>query len=481
MSKSLRVKLVFIMMLLILLLMTVVGVFLVQGVQSFYTNEFYRQMQSVFAGEDISVSLTGASGSANALGAMRDILDAYSGQLGIDGSTRNYYILSGDTGRVLATSSRDDDTALNITPNIVSALSGQAGYSSSLSGDYMDVAVPVQGGQTAYIVYIIDNKQTVQDLNRELFSIIIESIVIGLVVAGGVSLVLSHAMLRPIQNMTKAAEEMADGDFSRKIEVQSGDEIGILADTFNNMASQLESTLETIRQSEQVRREFVANVSHELRTPITSIRSYAETLMDTEGMPDDMRQEFLGVILNESDRMTKIVGDLLELSRFDSGNSQFKFEEFSVERSVRDIYAAIALEAKKHQHVMNLELEWKLPKILGDKARIEQVLINIMSNAVKYTPDGGTIDIYSGCSGDYVWIKVQDTGIGIPNEDMPKIFDRFYRVDKARSRASGGTGLGLSIAREIIVRHGGDIFLESVPGEGTTVTVKLPIEGPKDV
>jgi len=178
--------------------------------------------------------------------------------------------------------------------------------------------------------------------------------------------------------------------------------------------------------------------------------------------------------------MTKIVQDLLDLSRFDSGHSKLFIEEFSIERSVRDVYAAIALEAKKRGHVLNLELEWGMPKIRGDHARIEQVLMNIITNALKYTPDGGTIGIFSGSTHESVWVLIEDTGVGIPPEDLAQVFDRFYRVDKARSRESGGTGLGLSIAQEIIMRHDGSININSKPGEGTAVTVTLPIKGPDD-
>jgi len=175
--------------------------------------------------------------------------------------------------------------------------------------------------------------------------------------------------------------------------------------------------------------------------------------------------------------MTKIVQDLLELSRLDSGNSKLVVEWFSIEESVRDVYAAIALEARRRSHVLNLELEWKMPTIRGDRARIEQVLMNIISNALKYTPDGGTIDIYGGRTDRDIWIRIEDTGIGIPDEDITRIFDRFYRVDKARTRESGGTGLGLSIAKEIVTLHGGDIVVNSTLGVGTAITVTLPIVG----
>jgi len=480
MSKSLRLKLILIMILLILLLMSVVGVFLIRGVQNFYTDGFYDQMRTVFSDESMVSAMREAVREDDAVGRLKDIVEAYSGILGIDAGTRNYYILDGKTGKRLASSALDDDGNLDITPNILTALNGKEGSEGSSSGRYMDVAMPISGGDASYIVYIRDNKHAVQTLNSELIKIILEALAIGIVVSAGLSIILSRTMLAPIQSMTKAAEKMAGGDFSTKIEVESDDEIGILSDTFNDMAGRLEQNLEELKKSEQMRREFVANVSHELRTPITSIKSYAETLAENDDIPPEMRESFLRVIMNESTRMTKIVQDLLELSRFDSGRTQFEFERFSLEQSLRDVCAAIAPSAREHGHTVNLELEWKLPEIVGDSSRIEQVLINLMSNAVKYTPDGGVIDVSGGHSGDEVWIKIQDSGVGISKEDLERVFDRFYRVDKARSRESGGTGLGLSIAQEIITRHGGRIELESEPGKGTTATVVLKIEGPEN-
>jgi len=477
MSKSLQVKLVFIILLIIVLLMTVVLVFLVRGVQDFYTSQFYSQMDAVFTQSQLVSDLRSVAGRADAVEQMNQMLSVYLGELGIDKNTRNFYILDGTTGEVLETSAPGENKHINITPSIATALIGENALRGSYRSDYMDVAVPIagDGGNAKYVLYIFDNKQTVQSLNTEIFSLILEAVIIGFAISIAISLIVSKTMLSPIQGMTKAAKAMADGDFSRKIAVESKDEIGILAETFNDMALQIETMLEELKKAEMLRREFVANVSHELRTPLTSIRTYAETMSDNQGIPQETEEEFLRVIINESDRMTKIVQDLLELSRFDSGNSKLTLEEFPVEKSVRDVYAAIALEAKKRSHVINLELEWKLPRIVGDRARIEQVLMNIISNALKYTPDGGRIDIYVGSLMDSVWIRIEDTGIGIPEEDLPRVFDRFYRVDKARTRESGGTGLGLSIAKEIVTKHGGDIKIESTQGKGTSVTITLPI------
>lgn len=479
MSKSLRIKLVFIILLIIVLLMTVVLVFLTLRVQGFYTSQFYDQMESVFNETEIVRELRAVASRGDAVSRMDAILRLFSGLLGIDQSTRNYYILDITTAEVLETSNPEKSDRINVTPNILSAMMGEDAYAEGSSrAEYMDVAVPitVEGG-AGFVVYIVDNKQTVSNLNAEIMTLILEAVLIGFVIAVAIILIVSKALLSPIQGMTKAAEAMADGDFSRKIKVDSNDEIGILAETFNDMAMQIETMLEELKNAERIRREFVANVSHELRTPLTSIRTYAETISDTKGIPQDTEEEFLRVIINECDRMTKIVSDLLVLSRLDSGTGMLTPEWFSIEKAVRDVYAAIALEARNRGHVLNLEIEWKMPMIKGDRARIEQVLMNIISNAVKYTPDGGTIDIYGSRSGNSIIVKVEDSGIGIPLEDLNRVFDRFYRVDKARTRESGGTGLGLSIAKEIVTMHGGTIEIDSTPGVGTVVSVALPIGG----
>jgi two-component system sensor histidine kinase VicK len=585
-KRGLHIKLVLIMLLLIISLMTVVGAFLIRGVLSFYTNEFYNQMISFFSIPEFVADLRSAADDPDGPAKLDEILSANKGALGINSGSRNYYILDSEFGNPLLSSDPQENLVLEKSPNILAALTGEEGWSSSYTQNYMDVALPISGQVGTYIVYVRDNKQTVADLNMELFQIIVEALIIGLVISLLLSFLLSKTMITPIQSLTRAAERVSHGDFTKKIEVQTHDEIGVLTQTFNNMAKQLKDTLNDIenernklmtvflhmtdgviafsrdgsimhhnpaaermlglslddksvnfntlfggftsmdellllkspeyaeyerninsmdleismapfsgygeqggilavihdvtqqKKSDELRREFVANVSHELRTPITNIRSYAETLVDSEDMPADMEKNFLRVIVNESDRMTKIVQDLLTLSRFDSGKADLNFESFSFSLSVKNIYEAMLLEAKKSGLEMSLEVENNLPDIFGDKSRIEQVLLNILSNAVRYTPEGGSISVRAGRGKNTVWMEVADTGIGIPPEDLPRIFDRFYRVDKARSRASGGTGLGLSIANDIVIRHNGNISVESTVGKGTTMTVTLPIETP---
>ena len=468
------------MLVLIFSIMTVVGAFLMRGVRNFYTSAFYEQMQSVFSSADLAADLRSAADGEDAPALMAGILRAYSGQLGVDSGTRRYYILSA-SGAVLAASDPNADTQVTITPNIFTAVAGSEGYANDAGADYMDVALPIRGENGgSYIVYIVDNKDTVRSLNDQLFRIIIEALVIGLVISVLLSLLLAKTLITPIQYLTRAAEKMAAGDFSAKPDNPAHDEIGTLTRTFNNMAGQLEDSIESLKRSEQTRREFVANVSHELRTPITSIRSYAETMQESgDALDEETRQHFLSVINNESDRMTKIVQDLLTLSRFDAGSYAFDFQTFSFEKSVKDVYSAQLLEAQHRHHEFSLEFISPMDDIQGDKDRIEQVLINMVSNALKYTRNGGRIRMTAGQEAGEVWCCVRDNGIGIPREDLQHIFERFYRVDKARSRESGGTGLGLSIAYEIVERHGGHFTVDSHKGKGTTMTVYLPVGGPE--
>ena len=580
MRRGLHFKVVLIMLLLILSLMLVVSAFLIRGVTRFYLQQFYDQMQHAFADAGFVQELRAAADQEGE-GSLAAILNAYSGALGIEENTRAFYILTGDTGRLLYAS--DGSESLSLTPNIITALTGTEGYASSMSADYMDVALPIRGETGSYVVCVRDNRQTAAALTGQMLTVILEALVIGLIISVLLSFLLAKTMVRPIQSLTRAARNIAAGDFSQKIEVRAEDEIGTLTSTFNDMGSRLHDTLLDIesernklatvflhmtdgivafsgegeviqvnpaaerllgldltqgkvhfgdifgdiaeperaramkndevitgekeiegrsldiflapfygegvqggilavihdvtaqRRSDEQRREFVANVSHELRTPITNVRSYAETLVDAgEEMPPETVKNFLGVILSESDRMTKIVQDLLALSKFDAGEVDFRMEPFDACQSVRKVYEAMRLDVAKHGLSLNLSLPASPAWILGDRDRIEQVIINIAANAVRYTAKGGSVEMSVTQSGDEVLIAVADTGIGIPKEDIPRIFDRFYRVDKARSRALGGTGLGLSIAFEIVRRHDGHMEIESEVGKGTTMTVHLP-------
>ena len=481
MIRGLFAKVVLFMVLLTISLMTVVGAFLRMEIQNFYLDEFYLQMRSMFMENREFVDALRVAADVDDGGvAIAERMKAYSGTLGINSAARHFYIFD-ESGVFLTGSNLDEGPRLPITPNITTALAGGSGSVRDTSALYMDVAFPIAGGDGGvYIVYIRDNKDMVRRQIDQILRFIVSALAIGLAITVIMSLLIAKLLVTPIQSLTRAAERVKNGDFSQRPRNEARDEIGTLTNTFNDMAVQLETTLVNLKKSEGMRREFVANVSHELRTPITSIRSYAETLEDARDLPPDIQSEFLRVIVNESDRMTAIVQDLLTLSRFDAGGFEFNIEWFSFEKSVRDVYNAMLLQAQRRNKEFTLEFEGEMPQIRGDRARVEQVLMNMISNALKYTHDDGTVEIKSGTGGGKVWARVKDDGIGIPKEDVSRVFERFYRVEKARDRESGGTGLGLSIAHEIVTRHDGVIELTSEQGVGTEITVILPIVGPKD-
>ena len=245
----------------------------------------------------------------------------------------------------------------------------------------------------------------------------------------------------------------------------------------NNNIDGIITVLQDITEEQKLdtmRREFVANVSHELRTPLTSVKSYTETLLDGALQEPSIAKNFLDVINEETDRMTRLVKDLLTLSQHDGG-IKLNLEDISISELISSCVERLRREADSKNQQLVLNVKNNLPIISGDRYRIDQLLINIIGNAIKYTPEKGRIQVKAYTEKDNIVICVEDNGIGIPEDDLSRIFERFYRVDKARSRQLGGTGLGLAIAKEIAVLHGGNISAKSKLGKGTQIYVELPI------
>ena len=227
---------------------------------------------------------------------------------------------------------------------------------------------------------------------------------------------------------------------------------------------------------DNMRKEFVADVSHELKTPLTSIMGYAETLATSE-YDKDLQEKFLNVISSEAVRMTKLVNDLLTLSKFDNDKKEWEKVEFDLGDLVKQCQENLQIEMDRKKQKVECFVTANVPTVYADKDGIERVVLNILSNSVKYTGEGGIIKIYVGFVYNDAYIKIIDNGIGIPEEDLSRIFERFYRVDKARTRAMGGTGLGLSIAKEILDKNGGRIDIKSKVHEGTEVVITIPTKG----
>lgn len=244
----------------------------------------------------------------------------------------------------------------------------------------------------------------------------------------------------------------------------------------NDLSSGIIAVIQDITEHvklDNMRKEFVADVSHELKTPITSIMGYADTLQDGD-YDKETQQKFLSVISSESRRMADLVSDLLTLSRYDTKRMKREVSEFDLGELAKKCQEKLEIEIERKEQNVECYVTADVPPIRADKNGIERVILNVLSNAIKYTPEQGSIKIYVGFVYNDAYIKVIDNGIGIPREDLTRVFERFYRVDKARSREMGGTGLGLSIAKEIIEQNKGSIDIKSEYGKGTEVVIRIP-------
>ena len=282
-----------------------------------------------------------------------------------------------------------------------------------------------------------------------------------------VSLFSSRRIVSPLRTLTGASQRIADGNYSERVPVRGTDEIGQLAIRFNQMATQLE-------QVELMRRQLIGDVAHELRTPLTSIKGYMEGLVDGVLPPTP---ETYNQIHREADRLSRLVDDLQELSRVESMAYALEIRPVAIDGLVQTTVKRLSPQAIAKHITLNSQLPAGLPPIRADEDRITQVLVNLVANAIQYTPEGGHVTISAARHADEVHISVMDTGIGIPPEHLANLYTRFYRVDKSRSRnAGGGSGIGLTIARHLVEAHGGRIWAESKgDGQGSTFTFSLKV------
>ena len=436
-------------------------------------------------------------------------------------------------------------------------------------------AQPVySSNRLAGVVYASTTLRQVDAALNQIRTALLTGAVFSLILSAFLGLSLASTLTRPLRKITSQAEAMQAGVFKPSLDIKADDEIGRLAETFNNLAAQLQLSWDEVNQEkdkvegillnlsdglivfdhqgkvmhinatacnwlgvnkqrmlaqgyaedfpqlqgeqsiiyidgslglvlrqqrlpflqagkkqgaivvlsditeqnrlDRMRQEFVANVSHELRTPLTSIKTYLETLLDNPDEDPEIQKRFLKVIDSEADRMVRMVEDLLIISRSESRSKDF--ELVSVQEILRDIGAALSGQATAKGLVLELRLPRNLPKIMGDRDQLYRLFMNIIQNGINYT-SSGSVTVSASKRNQYVEVVVRDTGIGIPAEALSRIFERFYRVDKARSRKAGGTGLGLSIAKQIAEIHGGTVNIFSQEGVGTEVTVPLPVPG----
>ena len=317
------------------------------------------------------------------------------------------------------------------------------------------------------VAYLSQPLQDVTAVLRDLRRLWLLSTAVALTLAGVVGLLLSGAIARPVRRLTDAAASVARGHLDQQVPVGSRDELGDLSRTFNEMTARL-------RAARQMQVDFVANVSHELRTPLTAVKGLVETLRAGAVDDPEVRDRFLESVDGETDRLIRLVKDLMILSRADSEVLNLQCTHLDLGALARETAEQLGSQATAKGVVLRVQASPSAPRALADGDRIQQVLVNLLDNAIKYSHEGRTVTVRVDGLDSQVVVRVQDTGIGIPAEELPRIGERFYRADKARSRARGGSGLGLAIAKALVQAHGGELTVDSQEGEGTTVIFTLP-------
>jgi signal transduction histidine kinase len=339
-----------------------------------------------------------------------------------------------------------------------------------VAGGIEYAAVPVQQpGQPSETVYAIRDAPgvlgaTLRFLSDFWWQLLVAG-AIAAAIALGLARWLARGMTQPLRDMAQAARQMETGDYSRRVHTTSRDEVGQLATAFNRMSGELESL-------ERLRRELVANVSHELKTPISALRAHLENLLDGVEEPDP---ETLQVMLSQSERLSRLVEQLLDLSRLESGELTLRREGVPLRRLVAEVLSEVEVVRSGREVRVEDRVPDDIPAVFGDRERLHQVLFNLLDNAVRLTPPGGEVVVSAHRVDGRCEVSVTDTGPGIPAEHLPRLFERFYRVDPARARDDGGTGIGLAIARSVVEAHGGRIRAESQVGKGSVFTFDLPV------
>ncbi len=379
-------------------------------------------------------------------------------------------IVVNSSGVVVADTSKTENGKIYIVPEILTALDGkdQANLRWDEHAIYAAAYIENDKSEKTGAVLIVSSFNEIYELidvinHRWLLLTIGISIAVAFLVY-----FVSQLILAPLKNILETIKKMADGQLHQRIEINGKNEYTEIADAINDMTQQLE-------QVESSRQEFVSNVSHELKTPLSSIKVLSESILLQEEMPTEMYREFLQDINSEVDRMTNIVNDLLSLVKLDHREAALNIGETDVNAMTQDIMKRLSPLAEKK----NIELLYESNRdmvIEADEMKLTLAISNLIENGIKYTPDGGMVKVTIDGDHQNVFITVQDTGIGISEEEQSKVFKRFYRVDKTRDRETGGTGLGLAITHSTVMLHNGSIKIISSEGSGATFIVRLPIK-----
>jgi two-component system phosphate regulon sensor histidine kinase PhoR len=332
---------------------------------------------------------------------------------------------------------------------------------------------PAPGGALPGIIRVGIPLTRENTLMADIRSTVVTASLIVLVLVIAVSILVAGKLSSPIKEMARIAAEIRAGNFGQRLPVRSRDEIGKLAETLNSLIGRLNEDIAQFRKLERVRSEFLGNVSHELRTPIFAIQGMLETLLGGALDDTEVRRDFVERSLQNTQRLNSLLGDLIEISRIESGDMKMSFRFFPLQGMLETIAAELGPIAAQKNVLLSVSEADAQTEVLGDKERLKQAVTNLVDNAIKYTPPGGRVTLAWAREEDRVRVRVSDTGTGIAPEHLLRIFERFYRVDKERSREAGGTGLGLAIVKHIIEAHGSTVHVQSEPGAGSTFSFLL--------
>ncbi|CAK4835287.1 unnamed protein product [Aphanomyces euteiches] len=367
-----------------------------------------------------------------------------------------------DTGEMKSFAWENNKDVVEIpAASIQKVLNGQLYRSSAKdAGTFVGMPFPFEGKRYAMFL------QSSTKNEGTILSLFLTILLLVLLTGSLYILVAARYLVKPLKALTKATNQLAKGDFDVELKVKRKDELGTLAQSFNQMANEL-------KQLEQMRQDFVSNVSHEIQSPLTSISGFAQALKVANLVSEPDGVQYLDIILTESDRLSRLGDHLLKLASLESEHHPFETAAFNLDEQIRQV--VVACEPLWMAKSINIDLQ--LPnaaKITADPDQLNQVWLNLIGNSIKFTSDGGQIQIDISHSKDEYIITIADSGCGIPQEDLPHIFERFYKSDLSRNRSVQGNGLGLAIVKKIVDLHQGNIEVESTVGEGTTIIVKLP-------
>ncbi len=345
--------------------------------------------------------------------------------------------------------------------------------------------IDAMGQPDCYLYVILGSEQYASTARMISDSYIVKAALWGLglvlLATAAVGLFFFRRLTKRLRSMQDVVSQFESGEYGQRMDAESNDEIGRLAECFNEMADTLGATVDELRDADRMRRELIANVSHDLRSPLASIQGYLETIhIKDADLADAERQRYVETALRNAQRLNSLVSSLFELSKLESQQVEPEQEPFSLPELVQDIVVQYRPQAENSNIRLRTDIPDRRIQVVADIGLIERVLTNLLDNALHYTPEGGCVRLCLTRRDERIRLSVEDTGPGIPDEDLPRIFERFYRVDKSRDRQRGGVGLGLAIAHTIIDMHDQTLHVSSTVGEGTIFSFHLPEWRPAD-